>query len=722
MRKFFSIAALSAFTMLLAACGGNSFSGSGNSGGGSTTGGTVATLAVTSDTASIPADGSTSANITVVAKDANSAVVSGKTITFTASAGTITTTQATTDATGTAKATLAAGSAAAGSTITVTATSGSVTGQTSVGVAVTNQSLALQTDMPQIPSNNSKAATITALVRDGNNNFVKGVTVAFTSDSGGLAVTQAVTDANGAAIAKLSTPNDPSNRNITVTASLGNQSGKIVIPVVGTNLSVSGPTSLVLGSSGTYNISLTDSAGTGIPATTVAIASTAGTPSVTSVTTDASGHATFTVMAATAGTDSVSVTAVGMTSQQAVSVSGQNFAFSAPADGTSVNLGTPQTLTVTWASNNVPQAGQTINFAATRGTLSAATAVTDGSGSASVSIQSTTSGPSVVSASSVAGDVQANLTVDFKAVTAASMDIQPSPATIPASGQSTISAIVRDAANNLVEGKVVNFALTDTTGGTLSVASAVTDVQGRAQTVYKASTTPSGANGVKIDATVQGTAVTGTAHITVGGQTVFLSLGTGIQLGENASKTQFQEPWVVNAVDSAGNPVGGIVVTLTLHSTYYNKGSWFNTGSKWLWDYTTAAPVAGKVTIAYPGCPNEDLNLNGVLDPGEDTSGTGNGDGKLTPGDVAFAVPGTVTTATSGTDLGSATFSVNYPENYAEWVTTTLTATATVQGTETSASTTFQLPMLASYVQNTTQDVPGRVSPFGQATSCTSPL
>jgi hypothetical protein len=718
MRKIFSIAALSAFTLLLAACGGDSFKGTGSSTGG-TTGGTVTTLAVTSDSASIPADGSAPANITVVAKDANSAVVSGVAVTIKSSAGTVTTTQGTTDASGTAKATLTAGGAAAGSTITVTATSGSITGQTTIAVALTKQTLAMQTDMPQLPSNNSKAATITALVRDGNNNFVQGVTVAFTSDSGGLAVTQAVTDASGAAVAKLTTPNDPSNRNITVTASVGSQSGKIVIPVVGTNLSVSGPPSLVLGSTGTYNISLTDSAGTGIPGTTVAIASTVGTPSVTSVSTDSTGHATFTVPAATAGTQSVSVTAVGMTSQQPVSVSGENFAFSAPTDGTSVNLGSPQTVTVHWESSGVLQVGKTINFAATRGTLSAATAVTDASGNATVTIQSTTSGPSVVSASS--GTVQANLNLDFKATTAVSMDIQPSPATIPASGQSTISAIVRDGANNLVEGKTVNFALTDTTGGTLTVASAITDVQGRAQTVYKATSTPSGANGVKIDAVVQGTpGVTGTAHLTVGGQTVFLSLGTGIQLAENASKTQFQEPWVVNAVDSAGNPVGGIVITLTLHSAYYNKGQYVDNNGKWYWAFTGATP-AGGVTIAYPGCPNEDVNLNGVLDPGEDTSGTGNNDGKLTPGDVAFAVPGTVTTATSGVDMGSATFSVNYPENYANWVTTTLTATATVQGTETSASTTFQLPMIKDYASSSGA-IPGQFSPFGVASSCSNKL
>jgi hypothetical protein len=726
MHKFFSIAALSAFTLLLAACGGDSFKGSSSSGG-AAAGGTLTTLSVSSDLTTIPSDGSATANITVVAKDANAAVLPGTVVNITASAGTLTVTQATTDTNGVAKATLVAGTAAIGSTITITATSGTITGQNTVAVGIASSStVSMQTDMPQIASNNSQTATITALVRDANNNFVKGVPVTFTSDSGGLTVTQSTTDATGAAIAKLSTPNDPSNRNVTVTATAGTSTGKIVIAVAGTNLSVSGPTSLVVGASGTYNVSLTDSAGAGIAGTAVAITSTAGTPSASSVTTDTSGHATFTLGAATAGNQTVSVTALGITAKQAVQVSGESFAFTtptppvAPATSTPVNLGAVQTLVVHWTSNGVAlPAGQTVNFAASRGTLSAASATTDASGNAQVTIQSAQSGPSVISATATdstvtpAVSVQAQANLDFLAITPFSVSVQPSPATIPTSGQSTINAIVRDSSNNLVEGKTVNFALTDSSGGSLSVASAITDVQGRAQTVYKASTTPSGSNGVRIDATVQGTSVTDFSQLTVGGQTVFLSLGTGIQLGENSNKTQFQMPWVVNAVDSAGNPVNGIVITLTLHSKYYNKGYWVIKGSSWYWGNGNG----GLVTIPYPGCPNEDLNLNGVLDPGEDTSGTGNNDGKLTPGDIALAVPGTVTTATDG----SAIFQVNYPEDHAMWVTTTLTATATVQGTETSASTTFQLPNLATYVNSTTTAIPGETSPYGVATSCTNP-
>jgi hypothetical protein len=743
MKKLFSMAALAAVTTLLAACGGDAFQGastgdSTGGGGGNTTTSTVASLTVTTSTATIPSDGSASATITVVAKDKNSAAVTGATIGFSASSGNITAGSSTTDTTGTVTATLAAGSAAAGATITVTATSGSVTGQTTVTVTDSKQTVALQTSAPQLPSDNSAPATITALVRDANNNFVSGVTVAFTADSGGLAVTQGVTDTTGAATAVLTTPNDPSSRTITVTAKAGTATSTIGIPVVGTSLSVSGPTSLALGATGDYNVSLTNFAHVGIPNTVVTVSSTAGTPSATTVTTDSSGHAIFHVPAATAGSQTVSVVAEGLNGGQGVTVSSQSFAFTAPASTAdspaNVNLGTSQLLTLVWANAGAPVLNQPVNFAATRGTLTFATVNTDNSsGTATVNIASTQSGPSVVTATAGTGvnAVQTSINLDFLATTPAALDAQASPSTIAITGQSTITATVRDAANNLVQNKTVNFALSDNTGGSLSVGSALTDVNGQASTVYTASKTPSASGGVVVTAQVQGTNISDSTSLTVGGQTVFLSLGTGVNISEDSTKTTFIMPWTVKAVDSGGNPVDNIKVTLALHSAYYEKGTWQDTGSKWAFLASAVptppatAPVGG-YTIAFPGCKNEDLNLNGVLDPGEDTTGTGNNNGKLDPGDVAIA-PGNVTTTTTAAvgsapaTHGTATFNVEYPEDHAMWVTSTLTATASVQGTQATTSATFQLPMVNTYTTSDQSAIPGFQSPYGIANTCTNP-
>jgi hypothetical protein len=266
---------------------------------------------------------------------------------------------------------------------------------------------------------------------------------------------------------------------------------------------------------------------------------------------------------------------------------------------------------------------------------------------------------------------------------------------------------------------VVNFQLTDITGGQLSFASVTTDSEGVAQTVYTASSTPSTSNGVTVTATVQGTAITASTTLTVGGQTVFISLGTGNTISENANKTQFQMPWIVQAVDSAGNPVNNVVITLTIHSSSrpnwaYQKGSYVVCGSDWTqYNTNTGTPACGAGYSPPVQCLNEDINLTGVYEASEDI----NNNGKLDPGDVAVATPGTVTTATDG----SATFTVEYPEDHALWVQTTLTATATVQGTQSSTVSTFILPMLAIYLTTTTSTPPGYISPYGVANVCTNP-
>ena len=80
----------------------------------------------------------------------------------------------------------------------------------------------------------------------------------FTATSGGIAPTTTTagataqvpagtTDAQGSAAAILSIAGDPSNRTITVSASTGGASAQVPVSVVGTQLTVTGPASLVMG-------------------------------------------------------------------------------------------------------------------------------------------------------------------------------------------------------------------------------------------------------------------------------------------------------------------------------------------------------------------------------------------------------------------------------------------------------------------------------------------
>jgi len=738
MRKLGWLTALVA--LALAGCGGgdgSDFAGNGSSGGSSGGASNVTSVSVSASAASIPADGSASVTVTALVRDANNVALSGQTVTFSASAGSLVVTQATSDSSGNATATISAGGAASGTQITVTATVGSVSGTTTINVVASQQTVTLIASSPQLPSNGSKPVTVQAIVRNASNQLVSGVAVQFTTTSGGItpvvtaagaaanpAVPAGITDANGTAAAQL-VPLDPTNRTITVTASMGSTSAAVNVSVVGTTVTVTGPSSVILGGSASYAVAVLDSGNAGISGVTVGVSSAHGnTLSATSLVTDSTGHATFTVTAAQAGNDTITATALGLSATQALSVSSQSVQFTQPLADATVDINASQPVTLVWTNNGAPQTGQSVSFSTTRGTFgncsgSVTTSVTtDGTGTATTAICSKTAGPAVITAT--AGTVTRQVAINFVATAPTQMSLQASPSTVQPQGQSTITAVLRDVSGNLVANQTVSFQLSDVTGGSLSAGSAVTNLQGQAQVVYTASSAQSASNGVQITATVQNfPAVTGTVTLTVGGQAVFLSLGTGATISENQAKTQFLLPYIVQASDAAGNPVANVTITLTLHSNppfapdsnvaltptgvnftapaaayaAYWKGQWVYNGTKWIW--SPADPL---------GCLNEDVNGTGIFSSSEDL----NGNGRLDPGDVASVSPGTIVTDSSG----SANITIAYPESYAAWVQVKLVATATVSGTQSSTYTVFQLPMLADYVSRP-GDPPGKISPFG---------
>jgi hypothetical protein len=425
---------------------------------------------------------------------------------------------------------------------------------------------------------------------------------------------------------------------------------------------------------------------------------------------------------------------LGLSSAAALSVSSQAFAFTAPTASSNIALNAAQPLTVVWTNSGAPVTGQTVTFSTTRGLFAnnatTITTTTDSTGTAGtvaapITVSSTTAGPGVITASGTG--VTAQLQVNFVATVPSQINIQASPDTVETSGQSTITAVVRDAQDNLVDGETVDFQLTDKTGGSISVATAVTNTQGVAQTVYTATGTASGSNGVSVTATVQGTAIQDTVTLTVGGQTVFLSLGTGNTLNENANKTQFILPFVIQALDSAGNPVTGATVTLTIASlpptgapatvgpdftsadTYaaYRKGYWF-TGTDAL--SGAVCTTTGWCQLIISECLNEDILGNGIFEASEDV----NNNGKLDPGNVAVVTPGSVITDSTGT----ANVNVTYPEDHGQWVQVLLTATSGVTGTQASTTSKFWLPMLAAYITNPLVQPPGDTSPYGTNVNC----
>ncbi len=287
---------------------------------------------------------------------------------------------------------------------------------------------------------------------------------------------------------------------------------------------------------------------------TVDFATTLGTLSATSATTDAQGQAQVSLTSTAAGTATVTATAQGVSGTAQVTftpvvsqVSVTASPASVPANGTAAS---GITATVTDAAG-APLSGVTVDFTTTLGTLSATSATTNAQGQAQVSLTSTAAGTATVTATAqgVSGTAQVTFTPVVSQVS-----VTASPASVPANGTaaSGITATVTDAAGAPLAGVTVEFT---TTLGTLSATSATTDAEGQAQV----SLTSTAAGTATVTATAQG--VSGTAQVTftpvVSQVSVAASPASVPANGTAASGI------TATVTDAAGAPLAGVTVDFT---------------------------------------------------------------------------------------------------------------------------------------------------------------
>jgi len=602
-------------------------------------------------------------------------------------------------------------------------------------------SVILLSSTPNLGSSSSSEVDLTVLVKDANNAMMEGQTVIFSATGGGLQVTSGTSDAAGIATAKLSTAGAPANRTITVTAIAGTRSDSVDIEVTGTTVSVSGESAMVLGDSIDLTVFLKDSAGNGIPNQTVVVSSAKGntlTPST--LITGSSGSAQVTLTSVDDGTDTITVSALGATAQYSVEVSPDQFSLTLSSTDLAINA--DHTITVNWSQGGIPVVdNQTVNFSATRGTLSSATATTSG-GQAVVTIRSDNAGPVLITAS-VAGGPSASANADFVATTPATMTLQAAAATIGPNGQEDpITAVLRDVNNNLVKNIPIRFTVTkDNSNGSISNPTDTTDNLGRASTIYTSTDVTTAKDGVVIQAEVQnratyegagmpcedtfvndvnqndGSKLCSIVAITVAQADLFVRLGAS-NLIEAYSATLYRKPYTVLVTDAAGNARANVDVNISLIPSWYRKGRYeLGYGDDGLPDTDDdTAPWWPDISVT---CKNEDTlipgpdtELNGIIDTGEDV----NGSGQLEPGNVA-SVPGTVTTD----EAGFATFYITYAKDFAIWTQVILRAATQVAGSEGSDEVEFVLPVLAADLGNKDVSPPGQPSPFGEVGLCTSP-
>jgi protocatechuate 3,4-dioxygenase beta subunit len=529
--------------------------------------------------------GSGMSTITVTVNDANGHAVGGATVTLqaTGSGNTLTQPTALTDANGIATGTL---SSTVAETKTVSAiANGTMISQT-VNVVVTTPSSAKSTlaANPTSFTAGTGSSLITATVRDAGNHAIAGAAVVLSATGSGNVLTQpvALTDANG--VAKGSLTSTVAGQKIVSATANGTAITKTVnvtvnpSPVSPTLSTVTAaPASIPVGS-GTATITVTVKNGSGQPisnATVVLAASGSGNTLTQPVTkTNASGVTTGTISSSVAEVKTISAVANGITLNQTPSVTVTAGGVSASlstlaatpgsisADGGSATI----TVTAKDGSGN-PISGATVVLAATGGsnTLTQPAGVTDANGVATGTLSSTLAEAKTVSAtvSSVALTQTAVVTVTPGSVSADQSTVAALPGTIQAgNGTSTVTVTAKDAHDNPISGATVVLAATGT-GNTLVQPAGTTNASG----VASGSLGSSVAESKTVSATINGTAVTQTASVTVTPASVSGSQSTvGVDQASITAGAGLATI-TVTVRNSTGDPVSGANVVLASTGT-----------------------------------------------------------------------------------------------------------------------------------------------------------
>lgn len=581
----------------------------------------------------------------------------------------------------------------------------------------------------QLASSGSDNIELIALVKDANNVLLEGVAITFSANAdASLQVTQGISAADGTARATLTTQNNQENRIIEVMASTATFSKILSIDVVGTRVNVNGASSAIIDAPVPLTINLVDSDGKGIANQSVVASAVNGTLSDTAPVTSNSGQVTIEYFASTSGQDTIFVKALNSQASFDIIIQQDDFAFTA-LPISEVALNEPGNLTLTWLKDGVAFEGGDIYFTSSRGLVTSSDSQTDVNGKANFEIESNNAGFASISAKGIdseGNEVSARAEIEFVATLANNIIVDGTPDSVAPDGQtSTITAVLRDAAGNLVKGKVINFLVDDVSGGNISVNQATTDRKGIASTVYT-SNAVSAFEAVKIYATVDDdTSISSFTSLTVGDRAFDISIGTG-RLINTPTDSSYSKEFSVFVTDPDSNPVENVNLTFSATPEKFVLGGVYRKG---LWTYSEDQNVWFVEDSQLFECQNEDINGNGILDSedvndnkvldvGEDTNGNGeldtednNGDGQLTPGNVA-TVPASGVTDQNGQML----FDISYAKQFGRWVDITITVSGESAGTEASETQNFSLIVAAADLTDESSPPPN--SPYGVGPNC----
>ncbi|NOY69077.1 MAG: hypothetical protein GXP53_06245, partial [Deltaproteobacteria bacterium] len=258
-------------------------------------------------------------------------------------------------------------------------------------------------------------------------------------------------------------------------------------------------------------------------------------------------------------------------------------------------------------SSGAAASGVTVDFATTLGTLTGggqtASGTTDDTGVVEITLTSgTTTGTAMVTAT--ASGFVSTTDVTFVAGAPAGVAINTAPGTVNPAGTSTITARVTDISGNPIVGETVGFYLDpalNNSGGALSAASAVTNINGVANVTFTAGD-DTGTD--TIGATAQSNGTSSTKDITVSTQSqvtgsVTVIAGAASLPADESSSTTIR----ATVADTGGNPVSGVTVNFTTTTGTLSAATDI-TDSNGIAEVSLTAPAntgTGTVTAEYNG-------------------------------------------------------------------------------------------------------------------------
>ncbi|RVU83212.1 hypothetical protein EOL70_18085 [Leucothrix sargassi] len=294
-------------------------------------------------------------------------------------------------------------------------------------------------------------------------------------------------------------------------------------------------------------------------------------------------------------------------------------------------------------------------------------------------------------------------------------------------GEAKVTATVKDSIDRPIKNAIVEFSLVkDASGGRISNAYVLTDETGLATIRYYAGKVPTAVDAVQIKSDVKAVRVgntdmpinspkTANKILTVQNQAASIGVSFSDKVASSDDEVYYIMNGSIYVVNSTGKPVVNQPVSVSVIPDYYRGGEFYAardaSGNAVAWGmraYRDFSKTLGIIPTKIEDitCRAEDLDLNNILDSGEDT----NTNGKLDPfnpvailgGDGSVLTQdGTATLTTDAT--GKLDIKLRYAKDTANWFTANVRVTTKVDGTEyVQQRSKFEFPVLVTDITDFT--------------------